>query len=564
MKKIIFSFIVLIPAFLSAGSELMSIHLHNGSIDTLQLEVFNSFYVVDSNSAIVRLQSPQNGERDVALQPCLQWQHIPGKSYELLLSPVSDFSDTLLHVTGLDSNAYRLTRPLEIDGHYYWKVRITNEEAWTAPWYFTTYRPKLPEKLTSLALFGGGDGQRLRLASLHDSRIDSFCLVLSADGKIFNDTAYVDTTEMQLDGLQQDSCYFARAAGMNAAGIGPFSEVLAATVSADSNPVMIINAFDRPTAGNTYDFIRQHANALKALGRALVSASNEALTDGMLSLCDYGNVIYILGEESTADETFNAAEQDSVEKYLRQGGHLFVSGSEIAWDLDYRGDAADRAFCHDFLRLRYLQDAPNNTSARYYQVEAAGDTIFSELASLSFDNGMHGTYNVRYPDVFGLTGDSRGFLNYTGCTTGFAGTVYQGMFPGGSTEGKVMVCGFPLETVYPAENRTKLLNAFFTFSEQGLDVDDIDSPETFHLEQNYPNPFNVQTRLPYSLPQAAMTEISVIDIKGRKVVQLLRKHHPAGSYEIAWNADGCSAGVYFYVLQIDGRIADTRKMVLLK
>lgn len=563
MKKILLIFTLLL-AFSGAGAQSLTVYLQDGSIDTIQLDDFKIFYVVDSSVGIVRLQSPQNGERDLALQPRLQWQYIPGKTYELLLSPSSDFSDTLLHLTGLDTNSHRIAEPLDIAVRYYWKVRITNEEAWTAPWYFTTYRPKLPEKLTSLALFCGDDGQSLRLAAFHESRIDSFCLVLSPDGKVFNDTFYVDTTGMRLGELQRDSCYLAKAAGTNAAGTGPFSEVLAVTVSADSDPVMIINAFDRPTVGNSFDFIRQHADALKALGKPLVSASNEALTDGLLSLNDYANVIFILGEESTADETFNAAEQDSVEKYLQRGGHLFVSGSEIAWDLDYRGDVADRAFCHDFLCLHYLQDAPNNTSATYYQVEATGDTIFSELASFSFDNGTHGTYKVSYPDVFGLTGDSRGFLRYTGCANGFAGTVFQGMFPGGSTEGKVMVCGFPLETVYPAENRIKLLDAFFTFSEQGLNVNDIDSPGIFRLEQNYPNPFNAITRLSYILPQAAMTEINVIDINGRRVDRLLQKHQPAGSYKIIWNAKGCSAGVYFYILQIDGRIADTRKMLLLK
>jgi hypothetical protein len=564
MKKILLICALLLTVFSGARAQWLTIHLRDGNVDTLQLDTFESFYVADSGAGIVRLQSPLNGERNIALQPLLQWQHIPGKIYELQLSEDQDFSDTLLHITGLDTNNYRPSAALEPDSRYYWRVRITNEDLWTAPWYFRTYRPKMPEKLTSLAVLPGDDGQSFRLETLYESQIDSFCLVLSADGKAFADTVYADTLQKKIFGLQADSTYFIKAAGMNTAGTGPFSEMLAVTVSTESFPVLVVNAFDRPTSGNSFDFIRQHANALRDLDKALVSASNEAVRDGLVSLCDYKTAIYILGEESTADETFDYAEQDSVKAYLRHGGHLFVSGSEIAWDLDYRGDAADKTFCHDFLHIRYLQDAPNNSSATYYNVESTGDTIFSGLGSFSFDNGNHGSYNVRYPDVFGLTGDSRGFLRYSGCSTGFAGVVYHGMFPGGSEEGKVMVCGFPLETVYPAEKRSELLQVFFTFSEQGLNVEDIDLPDDFSLGQNYPNPFNGSTCLIYDLPKAAVTEITVIDMNGRKVDRLLGTYLPAGNYEITWNAESFSSGVYFYVLQIDGKIVDTRKMVLLK
>ncbi len=565
MKIIKRSCIILALTISLASAQLMTVHMRDGRTDTLQLNNIRSFYVVDSSAGIVRLQSPRNGERDVPLRPLLQWQHVPGKSYEILLCGDAEFTDTLVHVTDIDTNTFRVSRELEIATRYYWMVRIMETGLWTAPWYFTTYRPVLPEKPASLALFSGEYGNTFRLDVRHATQIDSFCVVLSPDGRVFSDTAYADTMHMTVGGLQTDSTYFVKVAGMNAAGRSPFSEVLAVTATADVDPVMVINAFDRPTADNSYDFIRQHADALKALNRTLISASNEAVTDGIVSLCDHENVIYILGEESTADETFSNAEQDSVKNYLRQGGRMFVSGAEIAWDLDHRGSASDQTFCHDFLRMRYLQDAPNNASGTYYNVEAAGDTLFSGLGTFSFDNGSHGTYNVRYPDVFGIAGDSRGFLHYTGCSTGFAGIVYEGMFPGGSVPGKVMVLGFPFETVYPREKRHALMEKFFQFSEQGLDVrEESDIPGTYRLEQNYPNPFNADTRIGYTLSDAAMTEISIINVNGRIVRELLRERQAAGSYEIRWKAQNRPAGVYFCVLKIDGNVTAVRKLILLK
>ncbi|MDZ7796069.1 MAG: T9SS type A sorting domain-containing protein [Candidatus Marinimicrobia bacterium] len=565
MKKIIYICAILILTLTAGRAQLMTVHLQDGCTDTLQLDSIRSFYVVDSSANIVRLQSPRNGERDVPVHPLLQWQHVPGKNYEVLLCGDAGFTDTLVHAADIDTNTFRVSRELEIATRYYWKVRIADTGIWTAPWYFTTYRPSLPEKPVSLALFSGEDGQGFRLNVRHTAQIDSFCVVLSPDGRVFSDTAYADTMDMSVGGLQADSTYYVKVAGMNAAGKGPFSEVLAVTATADAASVMLINAFDRPTAGNSYDFIRQHAEALKALDRPLISASNEAVTDGIVSLCDHENVIYILGEESTADETFSDAEQDSVKTYLRQGGRMFVSGAEIAWDLDHRGSTSDKAFCHDFLRMRYLQDAPNNSSGTYYNVETIGDTIFSGLGSFSFDNGSHGTYNVRYPDVFGISGDSRGFLRYRGCSTGFAGVVYEGMFPGGSESGKIMITGFPLETVYPAEKRQALMEKFLQFAEQGLDVyDEAHIPAIYRLEQNYPNPFNADTRIRYTLGDAAMTEISIINVNGRTVQELLRERQTAGSHEIRWKAQNRPAGIYFCILKIDGKVTGVRKLILLK
>ena len=60
---------------------------------------------------------------------------------------------------------------------------------------------------------------------------------------------------------------------------------------------------------------------------------NEEVYEGGISLQNYNYVIWILGDESTSDHTFNQIEQDSVEAFLKNGGCLFVSGSEIGWDI---------------------------------------------------------------------------------------------------------------------------------------------------------------------------------------------------------------------------------------
>ena len=50
-------------------------------------------------------------------------------------------------------------------------------------------------------------------------------------------------------------------------------------------------------------------------------------------LARYPKVVWCLGEESTADETFTYDEQQRLAAFLANGGALLASGAEIGWDL---------------------------------------------------------------------------------------------------------------------------------------------------------------------------------------------------------------------------------------
>ncbi len=72
-------------------------------------------------------------------------------------------------------------------------------------------------------------------------------------------------------------------------------------------------------------------------------------------------------------------------------------------------------------------------------------------------------------------------------------------------------------------------------------------PEKFNLDQNYPNPFNPSTTISYSLPASSNVSISVYDINGRKVADLINnKNQSAGNHDIRFNATNLASGVYLY------------------
>jgi len=88
-------------------------------------------------------------------------------------------------------------------------------------------------------------------------------------------------------------------------------------------------------------------------------------------------------------------------------------------------------------------------------------------------------------------------------------------------------------------------------------------PGAFALSQNYPNPFNPVTQISFSLPEGSEARLSVYNISGQKVAELVSRKLEAGSYRVNWDGRSFASGVYFYRIEA-GNHQMTKKMVLLK
>jgi hypothetical protein len=117
----------------------------------------------------------------------------------------------------------------------------------------------------------------------------------------------------------------------------------------------------------------------------------------------------------------------------------------------------------------------------------------------------------------------------------------------------------------------EIWNFFEIFINNNLGIKDNNqsqNPNTFLLEQNYPNPFNPETTLHYYLPKQSFVNISIYDMFGREIKNLIKTTQEMGQWSIKWNAtnnDGkiVSGGIYFYKIQA-GAYLKTGKMTLLK
>lgn len=88
-------------------------------------------------------------------------------------------------------------------------------------------------------------------------------------------------------------------------------------------------------------------------------------------------------------------------------------------------------------------------------------------------------------------------------------------------------------------------------------------PDQFELYNNYPNPFNPTTTIRFALPLEGPVELSVYDILGRKVADLINENLPADFHEITWDAQNLASGVYIYRLVTQDGVF-TKKMSLIK
>jgi hypothetical protein len=89
------------------------------------------------------------------------------------------------------------------------------------------------------------------------------------------------------------------------------------------------------------------------------------------------------------------------------------------------------------------------------------------------------------------------------------------------------------------------------------------SAQNFILRQNYPNPFNPNTSITYSIIKAGNVELSVYNIVGEKVSQLVSEYQMPGIYQVSFDGSSLSSGIYYYRITTN-EFENTKKMLLLR
>lgn len=88
-------------------------------------------------------------------------------------------------------------------------------------------------------------------------------------------------------------------------------------------------------------------------------------------------------------------------------------------------------------------------------------------------------------------------------------------------------------------------------------------PNDFYLSQNYPNPFNNETRIVFEVPKTLNVTISIFDVLGNKLSEIVNAEYDAGKYVVKFSGNKYASGIYFYEIKA-GSFIQTKKMIYLK
>jgi hypothetical protein len=145
----------------------------------------------------------------------------------------------------------------------------------------------------------------------------------------------------------------------------------------------------------------------------------------------------------------------------------------------------------------------------------------------------------------------------------------------GSAESFLITGLEPVTTYYiavksrdEAYNWSLISNVISKTTSLVTDVDDsLPLPGVFELEQNYPNPFNPSTRIDFSLGSTTRVTISVYNVIGQQVAQILDADLPAGPHSLTWDAlnsagRAVASGVYLYRFEFEDRKTSGKVVIL--
>jgi hypothetical protein len=263
-------------------------------------------------------------------------------------------------------------------------------------------------------------------------------------------------------------------------------------------------------------------------------------------------LVYLSGNKKY--QTIAPVVLDSLIRFIQNGGNLFLSGQNIAEDLQGRGVTALTAAFH-------VQWAQNVIIGRtLYGIPS--DVIGSQIDKVMI-SGADGLANQTSPDILLSDGKSVPFLTYGSVNgTSVAGLYYE------NSRSKIVFLGFGFEAISnltSLTSRSSFMQAVMNWFDAPLGVSQhpLLVPLSYEFKQAYPNPFNPSCQLEFQIPQKGFVEIELYNLLGQKVKSLMSSELMAGQHRIIIEGAGLSSGTYICRIHSDNYIA-SQKIVLLK
>jgi hypothetical protein len=204
-------------------------------------------------------------------------------------------------------------------------------------------------------------------------------------------------------------------------------------------------------AGNDFNYVRTHAEAIAATGRfSIVSSSAQAVESGHLLLEQYAIVDLLLGLERNdghslvSYKTFTPAMQEQLRRYVANRGNLLVSGAYIGTDMQ---EPTEQAFLSDVLKVTCPTDYRDASG----EVSGLG-TSFSFYRQLNEQHYAATRTDVLMPSIQGTAFPAMVYANGTSAAVAYGGQDYR-----------AFTMGFPFECITDKSMRQAIMQGILSY-----------------------------------------------------------------------------------------------------
>jgi len=183
-------------------------------------------------------------------------------------------------------------------------------------------------------------------------------------------------------------------------------------------------------------------------------------------------------------------------------------------------------------------------------VDSAGDIAYETSIALDSLGNPHISY-------FGDTGFDLKYTYYDGSDWMFRSTVDPSGRVG--TDNSIGLDNWdnPHISYFDSDGYNLKYARYIT---AGINENDIPTiPTEFFLSAATPNPCGSSASISFALPRTCEVDLSLYDIKGRKISIIARGKYQSGEYTA--EVGSLTSGIYVYVLKAD-EFRDTKKMVV--
>lgn len=279
-------------------------------------------------------------------------------------------------------------------------------------------------------------------------------------------------------------------------------------------------------------------------------------------------VFWFTGQKKT--QTVPDSAQRALAAFLAKGGSLFITGQNIAEDLQATG----QSFLQQTLHSRWSKNIALGRTVYGQPTDAFGSQIPKLVIS-----GGNGASNQVSPDELLPDSLAKVALLYNSLTgSSVAGIRYEDSV----SHGKVLFFGFGFEAINDSSagvvSKQQVMGAILAWlnAPTGVpgDHNGTRQPNLFTLGQNYPNPFNPSTQIQYTLSQKSYVTLRIFNVMGQEVATLSNHVEDAGQHALQWNGTNSSGtavstGVYFYRIEVaplggGAHATSLRKMMLIR